>query len=122
MTNNQFSSANTTTQLPSIDDVPAYLHHCSSNSLEPNVIDGFNLKIGQSNAGTNNTLVIPWEISWEKFIERLKKPDIGEKDGSYFVRCCFMNNYRNSENASTGYFVVLDGDRSVDVIKGEIKR
>ena len=79
------------------------------------------LTIGYSEGGFSNTVVTPRAKTWDELIQKFKTPAIGIKDGEYFTRCAFNDNYRNDTNALTGYLVILDGDSTLFTDTGEIK-
>jgi hypothetical protein len=70
------------------------------------------LKISTSHTITNTTLS-PLHTSWEKLTENLSIPEIGDKNGSYFIRCSGSkrNNKDTDDKAS---ILILDGDSSLN--------
>lgn len=59
-------------------------------------------------------------INFAEFLEKLKNPECGEKDGSHFIRTamieqngkCLSRSDQNTE--SLAYFLVIDGDRRIN--------
>lgn len=71
------------------------------------------IMIATAYRGCRDTNLISWESTWQDFIEKLKYPEIGDKDGSYFTRT--TGTKRDDLSLSdTAYLLILDGDSSIN--------
>ncbi|MBF0437377.1 MAG: hypothetical protein HQL77_18720 [Magnetococcales bacterium] len=79
------------------------------------------LQLSISKGPASNTKMIPWDPTFPQFCHAVSKPKIGLKDGSYFLRglCDGPRSDANLKEAST---IVLDGDATIDLATGEIKK
>lgn len=61
----------------------------------------------------------PLSLSWDDLVTRLSRPDVGPKDGPYLLRgpC---DGERGNDNVPFAEFLIIDGDRMIDVETGEI--
>lgn len=77
--------------------------------------------IGFSKGPVNNATVAPWPFNWEEYKEKMRKPELGDKDGSYFSCLAFTNNHRSNANAQgqVAPMFVLDGDSTLDSATGK---
>ena len=70
--------------------------------------------------GYKDTELVPKEYSWEQLAQRLSKPIVGEKDGSYLIRGGTLKEcVRKNENLLEAELLVIDGDSSFDPETGE---
>jgi RecA-family ATPase len=72
-----------------------------------------NITISRSAGPASNTAMTSETISFDDFCKRYSKPEIGQKDGSYFCRGP-IDGTRADENISYTSLVILDGDSSID--------
>jgi hypothetical protein len=60
-------------------------------------------------------------FTWATFKDRLRSPQIGGKDGSYYIRGSELRQPRRSDdNLLSAKTIILDGDSSIDPETGEI--
>jgi Protein of unknown function (DUF3987) len=80
------------------------------------------LFFGISDGPKTNPTVKPWAVEWDGLVARLKGPEIGEKDGSYFTCSTFEHGRRSTANQAGHplHALVLDGDSRIDPKTGEI--
>jgi hypothetical protein len=81
------------------------------------------LSLSRSSGGISNTKLEPWNPTFKELCEEFRPPpDVGEKDGSYFVRgpCIEGQSTRSDANIAPAGVVILDGDKSYDPETGEI--
>ena len=92
------------------------------NLLPQNIItDNTSLLLSFAKGGKLDTALHVREMTWAKLKDRLSRVDVGEKDGSYFVRGGdLINPARSDDNLRTADVVVLDGDSRLDQETGEI--
>jgi hypothetical protein len=73
--------------------------------------------------GARDTDLVSKEYTWEQFAQRLSKPSIGAKDGSYVVRGGKLREpKRSDENLMEAELLIIDGDSRFDLETGEILR
>ena len=71
--------------------------------------------------GARDTDLVPKEYSWEQLAQRLAKPSVGPKDGSYLVRGGRLKEpKRADENLLEAELLIIYGDSSFDPETGEI--
>lgn len=71
--------------------------------------------------GMRDTSLKVHNFTWATFKDRLKKPQIGGKDGSYYIRGSELRQPRRADdNLLSAKTIILDGDSSVDPETGEI--
>lgn len=79
------------------------------------------IMIATAGGGCRDTSLNLWEGTWQDFVEKLKYPEIGKKDGSYFIRATGTKRV-DSNLSDIAYLLILDGDSSLDkdghVVKG----
>jgi hypothetical protein len=69
----------------------------------------------------SNTELIPKEYTWEQLAQRMAKPSVGPKNGSYLLRGGLMKEYtRENENLLEAELAIIDGDSSFDPETGEV--
>ena len=69
--------------------------------------------IAKCTGGVNNTVLQPWNIDPPSLVKKLSKPTIGNKDGSYFLRC--SGNHRSTAGTDDiAHVLILDGDSRID--------
>ena len=80
------------------------------------------MKISTSTGPVTNTTLTNLEYSFEDFCNLLVKPEIGQKDGSYFIRGAFSggSNTRSDKNIPRADLIVIDADSSIDSKMGQI--
>ena len=61
----------------------------------------------------NDTALQPYSPTFEEFANTLGKPDLGGKDGSYFIRCGGTKR-TNDGTTQTAAILILDGDKGLD--------
>jgi hypothetical protein len=69
-----------------------------------------------------NTEIVPRELDWAGLVDALTRPEIGDKDGSYFTRGPSTTNKRVTESIPYADIVVLDGDSRIIQETGEIEK
>jgi hypothetical protein len=68
-----------------------------------------------------NTDLIPKEYSWEELAQRMAKPSVGPKNGSYMLRGGMLKEYtRENDNLLEAELLIIDGDSSFDPQTGEV--
>lgn len=74
-----------------------------------------------SHGPANNTALVPRQLTWPDFVQRMKSPRVGDKDGSYLVRGGALRKpERGDENLEEAAVLVVDGDSGFDPETGEI--
>ena len=68
--------------------------------------------------GVSSTTLEKCAIPFDEFSAAFKVPEIGEKDGSYFVRGSAEK--RSDKYLKSADLVILDGDSTIDISTGEI--
>ncbi len=58
--------------------------------------------------------------TWYELKQRLASPEIGTKDGLYFVRGYCENDHRTNETLTDTSLCIIDGDGRIDIETGEI--
>jgi hypothetical protein len=92
-------------------------------SAEPGTNSQRMLRLSRSEGGITNTQLAPWEITFPELCEFLRpRPNVGEKNGSYFVRGPLHDgtSTRADANIASAHLNVLDSDSTVDPKTGEI--
>jgi len=79
---------------------------CLSNAEESLV------KIAENKNGVSDAKLTSLEVTWHEFTLVLKNPQIGNKDGSYFIRCSGSKR-NNQDTDDTASILILDGDSSL---------
>jgi hypothetical protein len=73
-----------------------------------------------SHGPANNTALVPKHMTWSEFVQRMKSPRVGDKDGSYLVRGGALRKpERGDENLEEAAVLVVDGDSGFDPETGE---
>lgn len=76
------------------------------------------LHIGLSKGPVTNTATEEWVLPWDRLLDRLARPKVGPKDGSYLLRGpCSPS--RSDANLSWAWLAIYDGDHRVDAQTGE---
>lgn len=71
--------------------------------------------------GARDTDLVPKEYTWDQLAQRLARPSVGEKDGSYLIRGGQLREpKRGDENLLRADLLVIDGDSRFDPETGEI--
>jgi RecA-family ATPase len=79
------------------------------------------LPLAIATGGMRDTSLKIHNFTWATFKERLRKPQIGGKDGSYYIRGSELRQPRRADdNLLSAKTIILDGDSSVDPETGEI--
>jgi predicted P-loop ATPase len=79
------------------------------------------LRIAFSTGPASNTRVTAQELTFEDLARRLSKPDVGEKDGSYYIRGGDLSEpRRGNDYLRSADLLILDGDKRIDPQTGEI--
>jgi hypothetical protein len=80
------------------------------------------LPLAIATGGMRDTSLRLSNFTWGSFKDRLRKPQIGGKDGSYYIRGSELRQPRRTdENLLSAKTIILDGDSSIDPETGEIK-
>lgn len=70
------------------------------------------LYLSRNNSGARSTTLTHWNPTFHDFINEVSTPVVGNKDGSYFLRCA--GTVRNDrDTAKTASILILDGDSSI---------
>ncbi len=70
------------------------------------------VKITENKNGVSDAKLTSLEVTWHEFTLVLKNPQIGEKDGSYFLRC--SGSKRTNQNTDDiASILILDGDSTL---------
>lgn len=87
-----------------------------------NIIQGtMPLPLAVAIGGMRDTSLKVHNFTWATFKARLRKPQIGGKDGSYYIRGSELRQPRRAdENLLSAKTIILDGDSSVDPETGEV--
>lgn len=73
------------------------------------------LHLARAKGGVADTAMQAWPIAWEDFLQTLAEPEVGPKDGAYFVRGRCSGKRGDAAMASaTDLLLVVDGDTQVD--------
>jgi hypothetical protein len=79
------------------------------------------LPLAIATGGMRDTALRLGNFTWGSFKDRLRKPQIGGKDGSYYIRGAELRQPRRSdENLLSAKTIILDGDSSINPETGEI--
>ena len=80
------------------------------------------MKIATSGGPVTNTTLTNQEFSFDEFCGLLRKPEFGQKDGSYFIRgaCTESSNTRADKNISRADLIIIDADSSIDLKTGQV--
>lgn len=70
-------------------------------------------------AGVTDTALTRYEPTFEDLIAKLSSPEIGMKDGSYFIRCS-GDGRNNNDTAETASILIIDGDSRIETDSGEV--
>jgi hypothetical protein len=81
--------------------------------------DDIGFTLAKCTGGYTNTALQPWRIDTTSLVNELSNPEIGNKDGSYFLRCNGTTR-SNAGTDDTAHIIILDGDRRINE-DGEIK-
>jgi hypothetical protein len=80
------------------------------------------LPLAVATGGMRDTTLKVRNFTWATFKDRLRSPQIGGKDGSYYIRGSELRQPRRSDdNLLSAKTIILDGDSSVDPETGELK-
>lgn len=78
------------------------------------------LPLAIATGGMRDTSLRLGNFTWGSFKDRLRKPQIGGKDGSYYIRGSELRQPRRSdENLLSAKTIILDGDSSINPETGE---
>jgi hypothetical protein len=79
------------------------------------------LPLAIATGGMRDTALRLGNFTWGSFKDRLRKPQIGGKDGSYYIRGSELRQpKRSDENLLSAKTIILDGDSSINPETGEI--
>ncbi len=72
------------------------------------------LNLSRSIGGVRNTHLIPWNTDFTRLVKELSTYQVGEKGGSYFIRCD-GGSVRNDDHiqTQTANLLILDGDSRI---------
>ena len=71
--------------------------------------------------GRTDVTLVPKKLTLKAFADRLSKPKVGAKDGSYYIRGGdLVERKRADENLKSAELIILDGDSRMDPETGEI--
>jgi len=76
------------------------------------------LSLSICHGGCKDTALESWTPGYDELVNTLSNPNIGEKDGTYFLRCAGTKR-GNDSTADTADIIILDGDSRID-FGGEI--
>lgn len=84
-------------------------------------LNGSDMLLAFCHGPASNTELIPKEYTWEQLAQRMAKPSIGPKNGSYLLRGGVMSEYtRENEHLLEAELLIIDGDSSFDPETGEV--
>jgi hypothetical protein len=69
--------------------------------------------LSRSEGGYKNTTLSSWNTDFYGLVQTLSTPAIGNKDGSYFIRC-FGTKRNNTDTSDKAYVLILDGDSHIN--------
>ena len=79
------------------------------------------LRIAFSTGPASNTYVTAQDLTFEELARRLSKPDVGPKDGSYYLRGGdLFEPRRGTDYLRSADLLIIDGDSRLDPQTGEI--
>ena len=79
------------------------------------------IQLSRSVGGASNTALEAWTPTFADMTAALSQPEIGNKDGSYFVRGPFNGTAeRGDDHITEANVVILDGDKRIDTATGEL--
>ena len=81
--------------------------HAALSVIEATVV------ISRSNGPVKNTVLSEWTTTKKRLAKELSTPVIGEKNGSYFIRCTGTKR-DNKHTANNASILILDGDSRID--------
>ncbi len=74
-----------------------------------------------SHGPASNTTLVPKNMTWAEFVQRMMSPRVGDKDGSYLIRGGALRKpERGDENLEEAAVLVVDGDSGFDPETGEV--
>lgn len=71
------------------------------------------LVISKSEGGYKNTALSNWTTDYHGLVKEFSAPTIGDKDGSYFIRCAGTKR-NNADTSEIAHVLILDGDSRID--------
>jgi len=79
------------------------------------------IRIAVCNGNSKTTAVEPREITFKDLADMLSDPEIGDKDGKYYLRGGDMSKLlRGNEHLKSADLLIIDGDSGFDPATGEI--
>jgi len=81
----------------------------SSNEIK----HGNSIALSKSVGGVANTDLTEWIVNNKSLVEEFSMPAIGDKDGSYFIRCTGTER-SNANTADIASVLILDGDKRIN--------
>lgn len=83
--------------------------------------EGARIQLSRSTGGVRNTSLEPWSPTFEELVHATSTLQVGDKDGSYFVRGpCSEAATRSDDDITEANLIVLDGDSRFDPMTGEL--
>jgi hypothetical protein len=70
------------------------------------------LVISKCEGGYKNTALANWNTDFHSLVKEFGAPSLGNKDGSYFIRCTGTQR-NNVDTADKAYVLILDGDSRI---------
>ena len=77
------------------------------------------ITIGVCKNGVKNIDLSVWDTNYRSLLTRLVSVAVGDKDGSYFIRCTGTKR-TNADTADSADILILDGDKRIDTDTGEV--
>ena len=77
-----------------------------------NILGKVLLVISKSEGGYKNTALSYWTTDFHSLVNEFSTPIIGDKDGSYFIRCAGTKR-NNADTSDIAHVLILDGDSRI---------
>ena len=88
---------------------------------EPGASPFETVRLSLSREGVRSVGLEPWALTFGELAAQLSRAEVGDKDGSYFVRGpCDASFTRADAHITEANLIVLDGDKSADLSTGEL--
>jgi len=78
-----------------------------------NILGKVLLVISKSEGGYKNTALSNWNTDFHSLVNEFSTPIIGDKDGSYFIRCAGTKR-NNADTSDKADVLILDGDSCIN--------
>jgi hypothetical protein len=88
-------------------------------ALPAKIDSNLKLAIAGKIHGVSDTDLIPYTPTRAEFLAKLGSPEIGKKDGVYFIRCSGSKR-TNNDTSNTADILIIDADSRIDLNTGKV--